>query len=141
MVNTCQWSIYSQPYTRAIADILGFAGIQRRLILEDNFLCFGTRTAPVIFNMISDSIARMMHNKGVKCWNYLDDFLTCSSDSRQAYNDLDSLIKLLRSLGFYISWPKLQGPSTKVCYLGFEIDTINMTCKLPESKLQKLERE
>lgn len=73
------------------------------IVLQDNFLCFGTRTAPVIFNMISDSVSRMMHKRKINCWNYLDDFLISSAELHQGYNDLENLISLLRKLGFYIN--------------------------------------
>lgn len=134
-------AVMIHPSNRKYFGLCWHARSGEPIVLQDNFLCFGTRTAPVIFNMISDSISRMMHNKIIQCWNYLDDFLISSSDMNRGFDDMNVLIKLLRRLGFYISWPKLQGPATKVLYLGFEIDTMAMTCKLPESKLLKLDRE
>lgn len=111
------------------------------MILNDNFLCFGTRTAPAIFNTLSQSIVRMLQHRGIWCHGYLDDFLLGSNNMNRSCSDLCDVIRLFRELGFYVSYPKLQDPSTKVIYLGFLIDTELMTCKLPNEKLRKVERE
>ena len=48
------------------------------------------------------------------------------------------LISLLRDLGFYISWPKVVGPSTAVSFLGVVIDTSVCTLSLDKFKVDKL---
>lgn len=83
----------------------------------------------------------MMAHYEVNCWSYLDDFMTCSLSKQQGCHDQAKLMSVLRDLGFYIAWPKVQGPSTRVQYLGFLKDSIEMKCLLPDSKLSKLENE
>lgn len=115
-------SVLIQPSNRKYFGICWHAQNGAPVILEDNFLCFYTRSAPIIFNAVSECVARLMLKKGVQCWNYLDDFMTCSRNVDQGFVDLEVLWRLLRILGSYISWPKVQGPPTCVQYLSFEID-------------------
>lgn len=109
--------------------------------MNDNFLCFGTRTAPAISNTLSQAIVRIMRQTGKFCWGYLDDFLLGSLSMEQGCQDLLDLIKVVRDLGFYIAYPKVQDPSTRSTYLGFEIDTVEMFCSPPKEKLCKIYRE
>lgn len=44
-------------------------------ILVDNFLCFGCKSAPFIFNRITDSICRYLRDIGIEAYNYLDDII------------------------------------------------------------------
>lgn len=52
---------------------------------------------------------------------------------------LETLLSLLRSLGFYISWGKIEPPSQITKYLGININTVKMELSLPESKLSKVQ--
>lgn len=111
------------------------------IVLNDNFLCFGVRIAPGIFNTIPNSVVRMLTSMNIDCCSYLDDFLIRSSTRQQAISDLYTVITLLRELRFFIAWSKVQDPSNVVQYLGFKIDTVSMCCSLPVDKLQKVDRE
>ena len=52
---------------------------------------------------------------------------------------LSLLRKLLESLGFVINDAKSQlQPTTRICFLGFVIDSISMKLLFPEDKLQKI---
>lgn len=91
------------------------------IVLTDNYLCFGVRTAPGIFNTISSSVVRMMERLGIECCSYLDDYLIWSSTKQQALSDLNMLIGVLRELGFYIySMVKNTGPLSLSTVLGFQ---------------------
>lgn len=107
----------------------------------DNCLCFGSRSAPFIFNRITDAVCRYMRDKGVLCFNYLDDIICLSRDFDSGVNDQLDLIKTLRYLGFYVAWKKICSP-TKVCvYLGIEIDTENMCLRLPDDRIRRMKKE
>ena len=54
---------------------------------------------------------------------------------------MDILIKLLRELGFLISWKKVVGPSQRITFLGVEIDTTSSTLSLGKDKLQQLQQQ
>lgn len=109
--------------------------------IEDNFLSFGTRVAPFIFNRITDAVARFMEASGYFCVNYLDDFLVKGPDYSTCRDAQLLLHRVLRSLGFYISYKKVKSPAQLQIYLGVEIDSIEMKLRLPQDKVNKLHEE
>ena len=67
---------------------------------------------------------------------YLNDFLLIKADTFEAcVSALNMLIALLRKLGFNINWNKVVDPTTKLTFLGIEIDSVEMCLRLPEEKL------
>ena len=69
---------------------------------------------------------------------YLDDFLVLGHTKEEAQLAQNIVIKILRYLGFYISWAKVTPPSQICRYLGLDIDSIEMELRLPKDKLEKL---
>ena len=104
----------------------------------DNFLCFGLSCAPGIFSRISDAIQRRMAAHGYQCVNYLDDYCIIHSDYSTCQSGLMTLIHLLISLGFSISWRKVFGPCQIFKFLGITLDSLTMQARLPQEKLDKL---
>ena len=49
---------------------------------------------------------------------------------------MSTLLKLVRKLGFAVAWEKVEGPTTKLTFLGIEIDTRAMELRLPQQKLE-----
>ena len=109
--------------------------------LSDNFLSFGTRVAPYVFNKMTDLVSRGMRERGYTCFNYLDDFLLMADTFEECRDAQLSLHKLLRDLGFYIAFKKVSSPAQVQRYLGIDIDTVNMKLALPADKMQKLQQE
>ena len=109
--------------------------------IVDNFLGFGSKVAPFIFNRLTDAVSRHMKNQGYVCYNYLDDFIIVGQSYDATRNAQLYLINLLRRLGFYISWPKVASPSTSCVYLGIIIDSVKQNLSLPEGKIYKLQNE
>ena len=69
---------------------------------------------------------------------YIDDFI-CMSNSKETYREaMNSLIALLRSLGFPVNWDKVVDPTQCITYLGIEVNSTNMTLCLPADKLEKM---
>lgn len=110
-------------------------------ILYDSKLPFGAKLAPLIFHRLSQSIRRMMSRRGFTIVAYLDDFFICEATKQRCLEALNTLIELLRQLGFMINWSKVVDPSTRLTFLGIEIDSISMQLKLPESKLSALKND
>ena len=69
---------------------------------------------------------------------YLDDFLIIAPTFGQCKQALDMLVRLLRDLGFQISWKKVTDPTTRLVFLGITIDTIKGTLELDKGKLLDL---
>ena len=77
----------------------------------DNRLRFGLSCAPSIFNRLSIAIVLMMARRGFHAViNYLDDFLIIGRTQVECQMGLVTLIRLLHSLGFNVSWRKFVSP-------------------------------
>lgn len=118
----------------------GKNGVNRYFV--DNFLCFGSRSAPSIFNKISNSIAaifrKLVRYKDTHIVNMLDDFLIIAPNKAICMYAQRLLITIIRKLGFGISWSKITGPLQKIIFLGIELNSIAMQLSLPQEKLEKL---
>lgn len=111
----------------------------KKTYLKDVKLPFGANLSPFIFNTITQSVRRMMANRGyTKVVCYLDDFCLIADSKTECQHMVTVLVRLLRELGFKISWPKLEGPSTNITFLGIHIDSITMTCSIPDEKIQQI---
>jgi hypothetical protein len=110
--------------------------------LRDTKLPFGSKLGPYIFNILSQAIKRIMYSKGYKRMTvYLDDFLCIGESFEECCNMLLDLLRLVRSLGFNVSYSKLVDPCQVLTFLGIEVSTIDCTFKLPQDKLDKLKGE
>ena len=102
----------------------------------DHRMCFGNRTGPYYFNLISNFIQSTLAEKySVSIMNYLDDFLIVHDTQEGCVADQNTVIKFIRSLGFHVAWQKVTEPSTRVKYLGIVIDTVGMQLSMPEGKM------
>ncbi|MES9970252.1 MAG: reverse transcriptase domain-containing protein [Candidatus Thiodiazotropha sp.] len=115
---------------------------KRTVFLKDTKLCFGSRLAPGIFHRLTQAVKRMLNRRGLKATVvYLDDFFIKADNFQDCAAALQMLIQLLRKLGFHINWNKVIDPTTKIIFLGIEIDSVNMCLRLPEDKLQQVRKE
>ena len=119
-----------------------FEGENKPTFLFDNRLPFGSNKGPSHFHWLSQAIRRCMMRKGfrgiVAC---IDDFFIVAEIYEECRRWMDILIKLLRKLGFLISWKKMVGPSQCITFLGIEIDTTSSTLSLGKDKLQQLQQQ
>lgn len=104
---------------------------------EDNYLCFGLRSAPSIFNAVSNMVVKLMLCKGIKCQGYLDDYFLAAETYSRCHSKQEELVRLLTLLGFEINESKVTLPSRSPKYLGVIIDMDSMHFRLPEEKLLK----
>ena len=109
-------------------------------IYMDTVLPFGLRSAPKIFNAIADTLEWVCRSEGVAYMlHYLDDFMLFGSPHSSECSDyLSILSSVFDKLGVPIAEHKTIGPSATVVFLGIEIDSNNMTLRLPEGKLMEL---
>ena len=110
--------------------------------LRDTRLPFGGKLSPGIFHRLTQAVKRMMARRGFNLLVvYLDDFLIIAESEAQCAEALNCLIQLLRKLGFAIHWGKVIDPCQKLTFLGIELDSIAMSLRLPEDKLNLLRNE
>ena len=73
-------------------------GVEKMYI--DHRMCFGVRTGPYYFNLISNFIHKTI---SIRLMNYLDDFLVIGKDQQSCQEAQQTVINFIRHLGFYIS--------------------------------------
>lgn len=104
------------------------------------FLClpFGLNIAPWLFTKIMKPVVNLLRRKGFRSVIYLDDFLCLGSSEELCQSNVEETIKLLEVLGFVINYKKSSlVPKQKCEFLGIIYDSLSMTRKLPERKVQK----
>lgn len=113
----------------------------------DKVLPFGLRSAPYIFNQLSDAIEWILLNKCAISFvcHILDDFLivepplppTPPLDSL-CRASLSSMILTFKTLNIPISASKTEGPSQIIQFMGIILDSGKMEARLPEDKVERI---
>lgn len=119
-----------------------FEGQAEPVFLHDIRLPFGATKGPKIFHRLSQAVRRCMARRGFpNVVVYIDDFLVLAPTYKQCQDAMMCLVRLLRSLGFNISWKKLVGPTQKIRFLGVDICTKSSTLSLGADKRAKLKQQ
>uniref|UniRef100_A0A8D8RAW4 Polyprotein P3 n=1 Tax=Cacopsylla melanoneura TaxID=428564 RepID=A0A8D8RAW4_9HEMI len=103
-----------------------------------NWTClpFGLATAPQVFAQLTNWVASVLREKGIRTIVYLDDFLFAHQDPSCLQEHLKIALHLLRSLGWIINEKKSQLlPSQCVDFLGISWDTGKGLISLPMKKV------
>ena len=112
----------------------------------DKVLPFGLRSAPFIFNLLSDAVEWILRNKcsiSFVC-HILDDFLiieppsSSSPYSQACQRSLSSMQLTFRNLGIPMAPHKTQGPCTTLEFMGIILDTSKMEARLPSDKVERI---
>ena len=116
-----------------------FSGDTHATRFYDTRLPFGLRRSPQIFTELTQAVRAIMAAKGHdNIIAYLDDFLCVSPSYEEAKQTLQVLLQLLRDLGFWINYSKIEGPTQHLTFLGIDLDTNTMTMALPPQKITDL---
>ena len=105
----------------------------------DTALPFGLRSAPKIFSALADSLAWILHSRGVtRKLHYLDDFLLVGPpDSAACAQALQRTLEVCQDLGVPVASHKTESSSCQLTFLGIQIDTVAMELSLPPDKLSR----
>ena len=101
------------------------------------FTCLpnGLASGPRIYTKICKPASAKLQQMGVTITGYIDDSLIISDTVEEAQASGQQTVEVLQELGFLINWEKTAlDPSTNREYLGFIIDSTNMTVTLPDRK-------
>ena len=107
----------------------------------DRVLPFGLRSAPYIFNAFADSLAWILesHCHLNDVMHYLDDFLNVSGPSLPlATAQHDIILAMFAYLNVPVAPEKVEGPTTKLVFLGIELDTVDLAMRVPRDKVQDI---
>ena len=112
----------------------------RGALYTDDMLPFGLHTVPIIFTTVADALEWIFRQRGVEeIDHYLDNFITMGpSGSQVCGRNLDIIFQACEELGVPLAMEKLKGPTTRLIFLGIEIDTTSGSMRLPEEKLAHL---
>ena len=109
---------------------------------EFTSLPFGFAPAPLIFTKLLKPIVSFLRSQGVRLLVYIDDILLMASPESLLKEHLALTMNLLKSLGFLLNSKKcITEPSQMMEFLGFIINSVEMTLSLPESKVYKIKKE
>ena len=107
----------------------------------DTTLPFGLRSAPKIFTALVDAAEWIIRRRGVRfCIHYLDDYLVIAPNKETCSMDLQIVLSTFSELGLPVAENKLEGPSTCLTFLGFELDSKALEMRLPWDKLLDLQQ-
>ena len=115
----------------------------------DKVLPFGLRSAPYLFNQLSEGLEWILLNKcGISfVAHFLDDFLIMEPPTPgddlplEGRISLSSMLLTFKGLNIPLSAGKTQGTTTKLEFLGITLDSVLMQASLPEDKVLRLQEE
>jgi hypothetical protein len=102
-------------------------------------LVMGISVAPYIFSKLMATIIKFARAAGIEVSFYLDDTLLRAPSWSLAWRDLRVLGQLFELAGFLLHKDKsVAEPTQVITYLGFIIDSRDMTIRLPPTKEDKI---
>ena len=111
-------------------------------VYMDRSLPFGLRSAPKIFTAVADAMTWALFSRGI--WfvlHYLDDFLLIGPPESQEVSQAKEIATtVFGELGAPIVSQKTEGPSSRIIFLGFLLDTEAFQVRLPDEKLARLKQ-
>ena len=105
------------------------------------FTCLpqGLSSAPRIFTKVLKPVFASLRKHGHQIIGYIDDSLVVSNTAEELMSSVQTAANLFDSLGFTINLQKsVLRPTQQIEYLGFILDSCNMTVSLSERKKQKI---
>ena len=105
----------------------------------DKALPMGCASACFIFEKFSDALAYILKRKyrASSTVKVLDDFLFISADSMSCNKSYSDFIHLCEILNVPLAPAKSVPPTNRLVFLGIELDTSDMTARLPDEKAVK----
>ena len=118
------------------------AGIcHRDKYYHDKSPSFGCRSSSTCMQRVSQAIAHIMKQNDVDVLAYIDDYGSVSGTAQEAEKNLQMFEQLTEQLGLKLAPDKTVRPTTCIVWLGYEINTVDMTVKIPAEKLQEVIKE
>ena len=118
------------------------------LYYYDKVLPFGLKSAPFLFNQLSEAIEWILYDKCRISYvpHFLDDFFIIGPQTPKIPNQgckesLTSMCLTFKALNIPLAKGKTEGPSQVLEFLGIIIDSERMEARLPENKVTRLKEE
>jgi hypothetical protein len=102
-------------------------------------LPFGLALSPRVFTKVAEAAIAPMCEQGVRILNYLDDWLILAQSREQLCEHRDMVLSHLSHLGLRVNWEKSKlTPGQRISFLGMELDSVNVTARLTEARVQSV---
>lgn len=120
---------------------VGRDGVRRYFM--DTVLPFGLRSSPKLFDQFAEAVCFLARKRGCSIVeHYLDDYLTIGPrDSPVCRDNLDILHDACIDIGFQTNPDKRVAPTTKIEFLGIEIDSNTMELRISQERLRDIRSE
>ena len=104
------------------------------------YLPFGLRSAPFLFNQLSDGLEWILKNNyGIQhVIHILDDFLIAEQNKSDCLTSFSTLLRVFMSLKAPVVASKTIGPSREIEFMGIILDSVRMEARLPQDKLIRI---
>jgi hypothetical protein len=105
------------------------------------FTCLpmGFASAPRIFTKLCKPVFSTLHENGHIIVGYIDDSYLQGDSVQECQQNIEDSVQLMRDLGFIVNLEKsVLTPSHMVEFLGFDLNSIDMTVRVTERKRQKI---
>ena len=101
---------------------------------------FGLRSAPFIFNQLSDALEWILkHNYGLKyVLHILDDFFLAEHSRLDCLLSFSTLLHFFMSVKAPVVASKTMAPSQVLKFMGIILDSVRMEALLPDDKLTRI---
>ena len=107
-----------------------------------NCLPFALSSAPRIFTKITRPITAWLHQLGCRMISYIDNNLLIASSKQEALLMGQLAVTLLERLNFTIKYQKsILELTQSTQFLGFSLNTVEMTITVPQTKMSKMTEE
>ena len=108
-------------------------------LIQFKVMAFGLAVAPRIFTKLLKTPISVLRRMGIRLIIYLDDILLMNQSFQGVLSDLNVAMTLLKGLGFLINKEKSEfQPQQRIDFLGYTVDSIEMTLSLPRDKVLKI---
>ena len=106
----------------------------------DMYLPFGLRSAPFLFNQLSDGLEWILKNNYSiqRVIHILDDFFIAERNKLDCLTSFSTLLKVFMSLMAPVVASKTIGPSREIEFMGIILDSVRMEARLPQDKLIRI---
>ncbi|XP_068698004.1 uncharacterized protein [Montipora foliosa] len=106
----------------------------------DMYLPFGLRSAPFLFNQLSDGLEWILKNNyGIQhAIHILDDFFIAERSKLACLTNFSTLLRVFMSLKAPVVASKTMGPSQEIEFMGIVLDSVRMEARLPQDKLSRI---
>ena len=109
---------------------------------EDNYwfdlmLPMGLKSSARCCQMVSSAVSYVFTERGFEAVNYIDDFGAVEAEDK-AWDAFFELGKVIADFGLEEAEDKACPPSHQMIFLGLQVNTVDMTIKIPEDKFEEI---